>query len=179
MSAPETVYYRFLLRGKTAAEWTASSASDILYDREMGIETDTGKRKLGRDGLPWNDLEYLESDGEIVVHFDGGGGNLTVGAYLDLVVPRDMHLNDWTAFIDDASGSIEVDIYNCDYASYPPDDTMAITNGDLITVSAALKGTSTVVWDGPVLAESIIRIIITARTGSVTKASINIGVTKV
>lgn len=51
-----TVYYRFLIRAYTAAEWAASNG--ILLERELGIETDTLRGKFGNGSTPWNDLDY-------------------------------------------------------------------------------------------------------------------------
>lgn len=48
---------RFRLRGDTAADWTA--ANPILADREPGVETDTGRMKLGDGVRAWNSLDYV------------------------------------------------------------------------------------------------------------------------
>ena len=42
-----------------AVEWAARN--DVLLDLEVGIETDTSKRKVGDGTTPWNSLTY--SDG--------------------------------------------------------------------------------------------------------------------
>lgn len=47
------------LRGGTAAAWTA--ANTILADREVGVETDTGKIKLGNGATAWNSMAYLNT----------------------------------------------------------------------------------------------------------------------
>lgn len=44
-------------RRDTAAGWT--SANPTLNDGEMGLETDTGKTKVGDGDTPWTDLGYL------------------------------------------------------------------------------------------------------------------------
>lgn len=43
-------------RGGLASLWT--SVNPILLDRELGIETDTGKTKIGDGVLAWNSLPY-------------------------------------------------------------------------------------------------------------------------
>lgn len=52
----ETLYVRFRLRGRTAAEWT--SLNEVLLGREMGLETDTRKFKFGDGSTAWNSLPY-------------------------------------------------------------------------------------------------------------------------
>lgn len=47
---------QFQLRGGTAAE--AADANPILALREMAVESDTGKFKIGDGVTPWNDLPY-------------------------------------------------------------------------------------------------------------------------
>lgn len=45
------------IRRGTAAEWT--SANPILLSGEQGLETDTGKVKIGNGSTPWNSLNYV------------------------------------------------------------------------------------------------------------------------
>lgn len=45
------------LRGGTAAAWT--SANPTLASKEIGVETDTHKLKIGNGLTPWNSLGYL------------------------------------------------------------------------------------------------------------------------
>lgn len=53
---------RLQQRRGLASEWTAVASTVILDPGEMGIETDTGKFKIG-DGLSvWSDLEYYVDD---------------------------------------------------------------------------------------------------------------------
>lgn len=47
---------RIQLRGDTAANWTSSNPT--LAQREVGIETDTGKAKVGDGSTAWNSLAY-------------------------------------------------------------------------------------------------------------------------
>ena len=48
------------LRGDTAANWT--SYNPVLHAREMGIETDTLKLKIGDGSSAWTSLSYVTSD---------------------------------------------------------------------------------------------------------------------
>lgn len=60
---------RVLLRARTAAEWT--TLNEVLRNKELGIESDTGRDKLGDGVTPWNSLPYRNAGGA------GGGGGLT------------------------------------------------------------------------------------------------------
>src|SRR6266436_4615042 len=44
------------LRGGTQTAWTA--ANPVLLDREMGVETDTGRFKIGNGVATWTLLPY-------------------------------------------------------------------------------------------------------------------------
>jgi hypothetical protein len=60
----ETIHYRFLVRGGTAANLAA--VNEVPKHRELIVETDTGKLKLGNGTTPYNDLDYIGG---------GGGGS--------------------------------------------------------------------------------------------------------
>lgn len=49
-------YGVFQLRGDTAANWT--SANPVLANKEMALETDTNKYKIGNGITAWNSLAY-------------------------------------------------------------------------------------------------------------------------
>jgi hypothetical protein len=49
------------LRRGTAAEWT--QANPILSQGEMGVETDTGKFKIGNNLNVWSTLSYVSVQG--------------------------------------------------------------------------------------------------------------------
>ena len=46
------------IRRGTAAEWTA--ANPVLAAGELGLETDTGKTKIGDGVTAWNSLGYVD-----------------------------------------------------------------------------------------------------------------------
>jgi len=54
--AEETILARIRPRGGTAIIW--ASINPTLKEREIGIETDTGKFKTGDGVTAWNDLPY-------------------------------------------------------------------------------------------------------------------------
>jgi hypothetical protein len=71
------------LRGDTAAAWTA--ANPTLAEREMALETDTDKFKIGDGVTPWTSLPYgglpgaTGPAGEVVGGVDGGVPNSLYG----------------------------------------------------------------------------------------------------
>lgn len=76
------------LRGDTAADWTENDP--VLAEREMALETDTGKFKIGDGTTAWTGLPYAGlpgptgAPGQSVGGIDGGtpvsiyGGNSTL-----------------------------------------------------------------------------------------------------
>lgn len=52
--------YRILLRRDTADKWTYNNP--VLMIGEPGVETDTGKMKIGDGETPWVDLHYTSGD---------------------------------------------------------------------------------------------------------------------
>ena len=72
---PTVVKTTFLLRRGLSTEW--ASVNPILKTGEPGFETDTGKLKIGRNNLAWNDLDYyggevsIEADGKTIVLDNG------------------------------------------------------------------------------------------------------------
>ena len=57
------------LRNDVAANWT--STDPILAQAELGVESDTGKVKLGDGSSSWTELDYAPLTGA-VTEIDGG-----------------------------------------------------------------------------------------------------------
>ena len=55
----ETLFYRFKMRGGTFADLT--SINEVPLDRELIVETDALRMKLGDGITNYNDLDYLGS----------------------------------------------------------------------------------------------------------------------
>jgi len=73
MMANETI---LRVRRGTAANWT--STNPILYDGQIGWETDTRKFKVGDGVTAWNSLSYSASGGATLS--DGDYGDITVSS---------------------------------------------------------------------------------------------------
>ena len=59
-----TLNIRIQLRNDTAANWT--NANPVLLKGEMGVETDTGKTKIGNGTDNWTTLKYSSVDEDII-----------------------------------------------------------------------------------------------------------------
>ena len=70
---PTTVQVKMQLRGDTAANW--ASVNPVLLAREVGLETDTKKVKVGDGTTAWNSLAYFPS----IVSGGTVLGNLEIG----------------------------------------------------------------------------------------------------
>jgi hypothetical protein len=56
---------RIQMRRDTAARWT--SIDPILMEGEFGLETDTGKAKMGDGVKKWSELSYITVSNNIVI----------------------------------------------------------------------------------------------------------------
>lgn len=104
-------------------------------------------------------------DGSIEFVIDGGGSTIATGMKGYLEIPFACTINRWT-LLGDQSGSIVVDVFKCDYASFDPTTTPA--SGNKITASApptistakkaqssTLTGWTTAVSAGDILAFNV------------------------
>ena len=62
--ADRTLNIRIQLRNDTAENWT--NANPVLLKGEMGVETDTGKTKIGNGTAHWEDLKYSGVDEDTI-----------------------------------------------------------------------------------------------------------------
>ena len=62
--ADKTLNIRIQLRNDTAENWT--NANPVLLKGEMGVETDTGKTKIGNGTAHWEDLKYSGVDEDTI-----------------------------------------------------------------------------------------------------------------
>lgn len=90
--------YQLKLRNGTASAWTL--ANPILSIGEPGVETDTGKFKIGDDVTAWNSLAYAGSTGPAQTKAvrnlgDGSDGNVTISSGTTTLA-RDMYYNNLT-----------------------------------------------------------------------------------
>jgi hypothetical protein len=129
----ETVFVRFKLRGRTAAEWTLGN--EILLAREMGFETDTRKFKFGDGTTAWNSLAYA-SGLTTVNNSNWSGADLALdngGTGASLTDPNADRIMFW----DDSAGAV---------TWLAPGTNLTIT-GTTIAVSGLTIGTDVQAYD--------------------------------
>lgn len=83
---------RIQLRRDTAANWTA--ANPVLLAGEAGVETDSGRLKIGNGTQQWTDLEYLAGDAANGLPTGGDPGNVLLKSSYD------NYDSSWVATID-------------------------------------------------------------------------------
>lgn len=92
---------RFACRRRTAASWT--SLNEVLYKGEIGVETDTGRIKIGDGVSAWNDLLYA-SIGLFDPSGIADGDTLSWDASAGCWVPGSVSLGASSVSIIDAGG---------------------------------------------------------------------------
>lgn len=90
--------YKIQLRHGTAATWT--STNPVLAANEPGIETDTGRFKVGDGATAWNSLAYRETQGgtQTIAYRsfgDGSDGTVTISSGTT-TLSRDMYYDNLT-----------------------------------------------------------------------------------
>lgn len=87
----------------------------------------------------WGESEMFGAQlGAISFTIDGGGGVIGTGFQDSIVVPFDCTIQSAAMFADQ-SGSVVVDIWKCNYSTFPPVIAGTITASDLPTLSSAQK----------------------------------------
>ena len=82
---------RIQLRGDTQANWT--SANPVLADREIGLEIDTKKFKIGNGSLSWNSLDYFVETPILT-----GGTNVNITNDYEINLDSDIDVDSVSAF---------------------------------------------------------------------------------
>jgi len=101
---------RIQMRRDTSANWTTNNPT--LAAGEMGLETDTGRWKIGNGNDAWTALSYANSvfSGQSVISDNSAGNALRItqtGSGNALVV-EDSANPDSTPFVIDASGNVRI-----------------------------------------------------------------------
>lgn len=121
------------VRRDTAANWTSNDPT--IASGEIGLETDTGKVKIGDGSTAWTSLKYLFGEAAFAFVIDGGGLEITTGVKGDLEVPFDCEIQSVT-LLADQGGAIVIDIWSQAYADFPPEIGESITAAALPTITA-------------------------------------------
>ena len=98
--------------------------------------------------------------------FDGGLGDIAVGAACDLFVPFGFTI-DRATLLGDAAGTLQVDIRVVSYAAHPPGPTHTICGGSPPTLASTNRAQDSTLtgWTTVIAAGSVMRFIVTASAG--------------
>lgn len=125
---------RLQMRGDSSANWT--SANPVLAEREMGLETDTNKFKVGDGSLAWTALSYYNYADSIILT---GGTNITISDGYSIALDASIDLTSMSAdtiysgatdvsTLFAAAGTVPT-TYEYDLVVAATDETTAITTG--------------------------------------------------
>lgn len=128
--------------------------------------------------LAWNDLVSrlsLKGDQGIpgpssscfpTASFDGGLGDIVVGAFCDLFVPFGFTINQVT-LLGDAAGSLQIDIRVCSYSDHPagPADTICGGSPPTLVGTSRVQDSTLSGWTTTIAAGSSMRFIVASAIG--------------
>lgn len=123
----DTIQYRFLVRGGTAAALAARN--EVPLARELIIETDTRLMKLGDGVTAYNALPFFSGTipGQMGFGVTNPAGPIEAGVKRIIRVMHNTVIHDWSLG-SDISGSASIELWAS--STYPP------VAGDKITASA-------------------------------------------
>lgn len=111
---------RFLVRGGTAANLAV--VNEIPFVRELVVERDTLRMKLGDGVTHYNDLPYVGMDkGQLFFGAGDRSNLLTVGSKALVPVMFNCKIGDWVMVIttdDNSAGTVTVDVQKVSYADF-------------------------------------------------------------
>jgi hypothetical protein len=225
----DAISYRFLVRGGAAS--AVHALNEIPKSREIVIETDTLKMKVGDGATPYLDLPYFSGgggsgvitvpgppgtdigdDGDYALwphatapmlygpkamgewpagiplrgapgpssscfptaSFDGGTGDIQVGAWCEVFVPFGFTVRSWT-LVGDALGTISIDVQPASFSAYPPTAASSICGGNPPKLLGDNKATDSALtgWTPSVPSGSVIRFVVTA-SGGINRATLTL-----
>jgi len=164
MSTTETIPYRFLVRGGTAANLAA--VNEVPLKRELVVAIDTGRIKLGDGVTSYNALPYVAESprmGYLTATFDAGDDVVEAGSFCDVFVPYGFRATRWTLLAGQA-GDVSIDVRAAAYAAYPVSGSITAGTPPALTGAEKAQGSTLAGWatvDGP----STVRFIVTAAAG--------------
>jgi hypothetical protein len=146
----------------TAASWTSNNPT--LLAGEIGVESDTGKTKVGDGTTAWTSLDYnslpaTDIRRQVVLVVGNGTDAVTTADKAMVRLPSGIGTQQWTitgwtlVSVDSTmaavSGSCTLDLWVDTYANFPPTNADTITASAKPSLSAASKNASTTLtgWD--------------------------------
>lgn len=109
---------------------------------------------------------------------DGGGSVILAGVKGSLVVPFNCVISSWSLTAD-ASGSIQIDIWKSDFASYPPtvSNTISPTSKALIASSVKASSASLTGWSPAISAGDVLVFKVDSAT-TISRVTLGLGLTR-
>jgi hypothetical protein len=108
------------------------------------------------------------------ITIDGGGSAITTGIKSDIIIPFNMTISSWT-LVADQVGSIVIDVWKDNYATFPPTVLDSIAGSEKPTLTSANKNQdlNLTTWTTAITAGDIIRFNVDSAT-TITKATLTI-----
>ena len=147
---------------RSAVAGKAPAVSDLAAG-ELAINTHDGRLFLKKDNGTASIVDVIGANatGSIVFVIDGGGVPITVGLKGTIAVPFACAITSWTLMAD-TTGSVTLDLWKSDLASYPPTGSQSITgsakpaiSSDVKAYSSTLTGWTTAIAAGDILAFNV------------------------
>lgn len=106
--------------------------------------------------------------------FDGGTGDIQVGAWCEVFVPFGFTVRSWT-LVSDALGTISIDVQAASFSAYPPAAASSICGGNPPKLLGDNKATDSALtgWTPGVPSGSVIRFVVTA-SGGINRATLTL-----
>lgn len=154
-----------VIGGSVAVETTGTDASttleiDLVLATDGGLEVVDDAYGTGlqvKDGVRYAMLSAI---------FDNDGSDIAAAKQADIYVPFAGTIVE-AVLLNDAAGSIVIDVWKDTYASYPPTNADSITAAAPLTTSSAIKAKDTTLtgWTVSVAAGDTIRLNVDSCTG--------------
>lgn len=120
----DTIQYRFLVRG--GAQAPVEALNEVPLRRELIVETDTRRMKIGDGVTPYNGLPYIVGRVRGVIGFgaSNGASAVSVGVKRVIRVTEATEIHGWVLSAD-AAGDAVIGLWAS--SSYPPTEADSIT----------------------------------------------------
>jgi hypothetical protein len=135
------------------------------------------------DGSTWTEYASLSGlaslDSSVAFIIDGGSSAITTGVKGFVQVPFDSTITSVT-LLADQTGSIVVDIWNDEYANFPPTDADSITGSAVPTISSAVNSTDATLtgWTTAITAGDILAFNVDS-VATVQRVTVSLAITRV
>ena len=134
------------VRRGTASQWT--SANPTLAAGEWGLETDTGKVKIGDGTTAWNSEPYIGA-GDVTLTGTQTLTNKTLTAPI-ITIATNAQAASYTLVLTDQSDLVEISNASANTLTVPLNSSVAFPTGTTITILQTGAGQTTITATGGV-----------------------------